>query len=182
MREALEKLERRFKQNVDAYQDRYFTYSYRNWHKKAVEAAKWRDIFSDLREEVRAALEPKNKEVGRGGRKMDDKQETITDKHKSAATAVGNAAKMREALEHVEKLANELAAGNYYVSDFPKMIHDAIQPALSAPARNCDLYTSRSDAWVEFRKKNQQSWYEDLHLNFPDWLFAEAKGETNGSK
>jgi hypothetical protein len=31
---------------------------------------------------------------------------------------------------------------------------------------------------VAFRKKNQQAWYEDLHLSFPDWLFAEAKGDA----
>lgn len=60
----------------------------------------------------------------------------ITDGH-----AVGNLAAMREALEHVEKLAREFAAGNYYVSDFPKMLIDAIRPALSEPPRNCDVGT-----------------------------------------
>lgn len=63
MREALDKLEQRFMQNVCVYQDRYLTYAYRNWHKKAMEAAKWRDIFSDLREEVLDALEPKIKKL-----------------------------------------------------------------------------------------------------------------------
>ena len=53
--------------------------------------------------------------------------------------SAGNAAAMREALEHVEKLAREFAAGNYYVSGFPKMLLDAIRPALAAPPRACDI-------------------------------------------
>lgn len=55
---------------------------------------------------------------------------------------IGNAAAMREALEHVEKLAREFAVGNYYVSDFPKMLLDAIQPALAKPPRQCDVGTA----------------------------------------
>ena len=53
-----------------------------------------------------------------------------------------NVKAMREALERVEKLAREFAAGNYYVSDFPKMLLDAIQPALAAPPRQCDVGTA----------------------------------------
>lgn len=49
---------------------------------------------------------------------------------------------MREALEHVEKLANEFAAGNYYVTEFPKMLLDAILPALSGHLHNGDVGTS----------------------------------------
>ena len=52
-----------------------------------------------------------------------------------------NMAAMREALEHVEKLAREFAVGNYYVSDFPKMLLDAIRTALATPPRNCDVGT-----------------------------------------
>lgn len=51
----------------------------------------------------------------------------------SAIDAGVNMAKMRKALEHVEKLAREFAAGNYYLSDFPKMLLDTIRPALAAP-------------------------------------------------
>lgn len=53
-----------------------------------------------------------------------------------------NVKAMREALEHVEKIAREFAAGNYYVSDLPKMLLDTIHPALAAPPRNCDVGTA----------------------------------------
>lgn len=95
-----------------------------------------------------------------------------------------NQFKMREALELARlyiSLCPEEQSRAYvkngqiemlYVTDVLKVI----SAALAEPPRNCDLYASRCDAWVAFRKKNQQAWYEDLHLNFPDWLFAEAKG------
>ena len=56
MREALEKLRQRFDNNVMAYQDRYFKFSGWHWHKKAAEAARWRDVFHELREACDAAL------------------------------------------------------------------------------------------------------------------------------
>ena len=56
MREALAKLRQRFANNVAAYQDRYFKFSGWHWHKKASEAARWRDVFCELQEECDAAL------------------------------------------------------------------------------------------------------------------------------
>ena len=53
----------------------------------------------------------------------------------------GNTAAMREALEHIKKLAREFSVGNYYISEFPKMLLDVIRPALVAPPRNCDVGT-----------------------------------------
>jgi hypothetical protein len=97
---------------------------------------------------------------------------------------VGNAAKMREALTKISKSSTYALKYRHKGLDYrdlqgyiEEMGEDA-RSALSAPPRNCDLYATRSDAWVAFRKKNQQAWYEDLHLSFPDWLFAEAKGEN----
>ena len=58
---------------------------------------------------------------------------------------------MRDALKHVEKLAREFAAGNYYISDFPKMLLDAIRPALSAPPRNCDVGTVKDQTQRFYR-------------------------------
>ena len=56
MREALRTLRQRFDNNVMAYQDRYFKFSGWHWHKKAAEAARWRDVFHELREACDAAL------------------------------------------------------------------------------------------------------------------------------
>lgn len=39
-----------------AYQDRYFKFSGWHWHKKAAEAARWRDVFFELREVCDAAI------------------------------------------------------------------------------------------------------------------------------
>ena len=75
---------------------------------------------------------------------MSDKQDSDALKSSAAPSpsgAIGNAAKLREALKHVEKIAREFACGNYYISDFPKMLFDAIRPALSAPPSNCDVGT-----------------------------------------
>ena len=66
MREALRTLRQRFDNNVMAYQDRYFKFSGWHWHKKAAEAARWRDVFCELREACDAALAkpPRNCNVG----------------------------------------------------------------------------------------------------------------------
>lgn len=98
---------------------------------------------------------------------------------------VGNTAKMRDALEHVEKLAREFAVGNYYVSDFPKMLLDAIRPALAAPPRNCDIYRTKKERDAAYKKyreyvimSNANPFIaQDEMMPKENWLFAEAKGE-----
>ena len=66
MREALETLRKRFDNNTMAYQDRYIKFSGWHWHKKAKEAARWRDVFHELREVCDAALSepPRQCDVG----------------------------------------------------------------------------------------------------------------------
>lgn len=65
-REALVALRDRFNNNVMAYQDRFFKFSGWHWHKKAAEAARWRDVFQELKEVCDAALSapPRNCDVG----------------------------------------------------------------------------------------------------------------------
>ncbi len=96
---------------------------------------------------------------------------------------------MREALEHVEKLAREFAAGNYYVSDFPKMLLDAIQPALSAPpdepvpernklgnAARVSSDETVADILREMRRANfQPPWYQVQIDAYADRIEAEAR-------
>ena len=67
MREALRTLRQRFDNNVMAYQDRYFKFSGWHWHKKAAEAARWRDVFHELREACDAALSSPSRNCDRFG-------------------------------------------------------------------------------------------------------------------
>ena len=66
MREALAALQARFERNVMAYQDRYFKFTGWHWTKKAEEAKRWRDVFSELNEQCKAALAapPRECDVG----------------------------------------------------------------------------------------------------------------------
>jgi hypothetical protein len=46
--------------------------------------------------------------------------------------------------------------------------------ALSAPPRNCDLYTDNGDALRAFEDDEDAESYEDIG----EWLFAESKGDA----
>lgn len=93
---------------------------------------------------------------------------------------------MREALEHVEKLAREFAAGNYYVSDFPKMLLDAIRPALAAPPRNCDVqFLDRVEMYGAFKdwcNARGHTMEPKLAYDAFDWLLALATEKKGGAK
>ena len=66
IRTALETLRQRFDKNVMAYQDRYIKFSGWHWQKKAAEAARWCDVFQELKEVCDAALyaPPRQCDVG----------------------------------------------------------------------------------------------------------------------
>ena len=114
---------------------------------------------------------------------MVSKMETTTPTCEKSS-AVGNAAKMREA---VDKLLNFLRWE--YAQDYPTprdKLADAIDigvAALSAPPRNCDLLSDAQEALAAIHE-------DRCYVNNPiderrltvEWLFAEAKGETDGSK
>lgn len=92
------------------------------------------------------------------------------------SSAVGDAAKLREVLEHVEKLAREFACGNYYISDFPKMLFDVIRPALAAPPRNCDVGTAdeQTERFVDFTRLCFQSEMVRLAMNWAQMPYEEG--------
>lgn len=105
------------------------------------------------------------------------KQNLTTEK----TSAVGNAAKMREALEDSNGLLEELALiGEWFESARGQIAEN--KAALSAPARNCDKYLTPKDAMLA----HLDDVYEGEKVEFGDyewcefikWLFAEAKGET----
>lgn len=71
MREALRTLRQRFDNDVTAYQDRYLKFSGWHWHKKAAEAAKWRDVFYELREACDSALSDPSRNCDRFADELD---------------------------------------------------------------------------------------------------------------
>ena len=89
---------------------------------------------------------------------------------------VGDCAKLREALEHLDKLAREFAAGNYYISGFPKLLQSVIQSALSAPARNCDVY-EHDEALQVWAAENEN----ERNGCFDEWLYHEATEKEGGN-
>lgn len=56
MRETVEALQARFEKDAMAYHDRYLRFTDWHWKKKAEDAKKWRDVFSQLNEQCKAAL------------------------------------------------------------------------------------------------------------------------------
>jgi hypothetical protein len=112
------------------------------------------------------------------------KQALAEDARANAATGekssqVGNAAVTRKALKHIEKLAREFVLVNYYISEFPKMLLDAIQPALSAPARNCDVYQTKDSLLKAIHDDREylQSPIKERE-SVVDFILTEVKGET----
>jgi hypothetical protein len=92
---------------------------------------------------------------------------------------VGNAAKMREVLNSARRTLSkwkiDTPVSAWHEFD---LAMDGIDAALSAPPRNCDLYTTdeaiRKYDWsTRFSPCGEAEW-----ICFIDWLFAEAKGET----
>ena len=113
------------------------------------------------------------------------------------SSAVGNTAAMREALEKTQsviatcmEILNKIPDGCDYdrlVDEVADELYDLrdshVKAALSSPPRNCDVLSDTQEALAAI--------HEDRgYVNNPiderrltvEWLFAEAKGETDGSK
>ena len=95
MRETLVALQARFEKNTMAYQDRYFKFTGWHWRKKAEEAKKWRDIFSELNDQCKAALAipPRNCDVGTCD-EQDDRWESFCASHHSPWKITGGTGTM----------------------------------------------------------------------------------------
>lgn len=85
-----------------------------------------------------------------------------------------NQLKMRSALECIDSIAKYLEAGTIRdIQHAYRNIQDRVRIALSAPPRNCDLY-SHDEAlriWSSLPESKENGCFDE-------WLFAEAKGET----
>lgn len=102
------------------------------------------------------------------------------------SSAVGNAAKMREALEWfwskrsmLDFCHNNLSTKTWEDWDkvyrFLREFADKVQSALSAPARNCDLYKTEDEAYQAYLKVMENTPKEE-QVYFESWLFAKTKG------
>jgi len=103
--------------------------------------------------------------------------------------AVGNAAKMREALRRCANYLDVDDAG--LCKDECDALREVMQSALSAPPRNCDRFAGELDAqlaflkevWLIFVTKDTmlerdkfENWTEKMKSIYAKWLYA-AKGE-----
>ena len=97
--------------------------------------------------------------------------------------SLGNTQKMREAL----KAAKQFLDG--YLTN-PMELRRKMDAALSAPPRNCDRFKTADEASKEFNYLWNFVWKigggivdgNAYQRRFQEWLFAEAKGENDGSK
>jgi hypothetical protein len=112
------------------------------------------------------------------------RQALAEDARANAATCenssqVGNAAKMREALEDSNGLLEELSRiGEWYESANGQIKENNY--ALSAPARNCDRFENYEDALSEFENQIRiegRLGFINPFTEVVNWLLAEAKGE-----
>ena len=103
-------------------------------------------------------------------------------------TPTGNAAAMREALENIanmgEQIDYQLGSSDETVYTFrherslAHSISECARTALTAPPRNCDRYTlSEALRKYGFPTKSKP-WGEKEWLDFCEWYISEAKGEA----
>ena len=119
------------------------------------------------------------------------KMETTTSTSEKSSV-VGNSAKMREALEKIANMGEEI---DYQLGSSDETVYafrherslaynisECARTALSAPPRNCDRYTiSEALRKYGFPTKSKP-WGEKEWLDFCEWYISEAKGETDGKK
>jgi hypothetical protein len=89
---------------------------------------------------------------------------------------VGNAAKMREALEKVVEIAKREWNAFRETAAMYEM-HEICTAALAAPPRNCDLYKSEPEAYQAYLTAMKNA-TRKTYVYFEPWLFAEAKGDA----
>ena len=92
-----------------------------------------------------------------------------------------NMAKAREVLEEVVGFYKAWASSGKEANDYLMGACHVAMEALSAPARNCDMYPDFNSAIRAFAKKQpntKKKWDMERYCIFTNWLFAKAKGEA----
>ena len=90
---------------------------------------------------------------------------------------VGNGAKMREALEQIRQKAIATIPGSSIQKRTLDKFRLLASAALAEPPRNCDRFNTLEDALAGWREVSPAE-----SGPFDEWLFAEAKGETDAIK
>lgn len=141
------------------------------------------DIIAELRNASNGACSGM---VMVDAKKYADRIEAAVVKEKSEINQreISNASAMREALEELRHRLVYFCArtDNRYDPPWAEELIGIINVALSAPARNCDLFLTLKDAMLA----HLEEVYEGEKVEFGDyewcefvkWLFAKAKGET----
>ena len=118
------------------------------------------------------------------------KMETTTPTSEKSS-AVGNSAVIRDALEQIHELLSIGGNPDTAMCIRYEAAYQLAEDALSAPPRNCDRQlpaesVSADDveqAWIAFKLRTPDVYFDVPGLlRFIVWLFAEEKGETDGSK
>ena len=90
---------------------------------------------------------------------------------------VGNAAKLREALDDIIELINKWRTDNVMEHWQYSQLFDIADAALAAPPRNCDRFKTKEEAATAFANEKKQ-WIPQQVLwelaPWLDWLFAPA--------
>ena len=110
-------------------------------------------------------------------------EQTVTD-----CNHLGNAAAMRKALVQVSRIAVEMTRKTITgepedrktVDRWALRLCDIACDAVSAPPRNCDLYTVGEALRKYGFPTKIKPWGEKEWLDFCEWLVSEVEGETKG--
>ena len=94
------------------------------------------------------------------------------------SSQVGNAAKMREALEQAKRVLHCAIVADILKGEDARKAFNAVTAALSSPPRNCDVMPDAHEALAAIHE-------DRCYVNNPiderrltvEWLFDEAKGE-----
>ena len=140
------------------------------------------DIIAEMRDEI-AVLRAISPSIPSAAAEWwENRVDRLEAAHKREA--VGDAAKLREAVEYISQYADcaamrqHDAATQHYIEQIRKWA----KAALDAPPRNCDRFDNEEDAfnnWSTTIGKNYkfgQGGY-GMAWAFTKWLFAEAKGD-----
>lgn len=113
--------------------------------------------------------------------------------NKRELEAVGNAAKLREAVGYILKYADSVACRDHdeHTRHYIDQIRKWAQSAISAPARNCDKVKDHSDAiekfekWMDFSPKTadeQDAFFKEHWFEFAMWLIDMNESEVSNDK
>lgn len=138
------------------------------------------ETVAEVREDVHEYLTS----IGPGEYPDETQFEEFADRFVAAATQpvtncnhLGNAARMREALVKADAAFRRISQSAWFIdanfSETKELMDagNAITSALSAPSRNCDMFSNARDALEAFEKETGETMIE-----FIRWLFSEARG------